>query len=47
MEKKVAEGYLDDVADAAIKDLNLTKTDVAMDFIKEQLVNEGYYRMFD
>ena len=45
--KQIAEKRLDDVAGAMIKDIGVTDTTAARDAVKQILIDEGYYRMFD
>lgn len=45
--KRIAEKYIDDVAKATIDDIGLTDTAAAREAVKQLLIDEGYYEMFD
>lgn len=45
--REIAESYMDDMVTATISDLRATDTEAARDYVKRQLVREGYYRYFD
>lgn len=44
--REIAESHLDELTEATIADIKVSDTQAARDYVKRQLVKDGYYKMF-